>query len=297
MTMKRRDFAKLSGLGAVVFSTTGFVRFNGTSYEGDCITTTDILGPFYRPNSPERGNLVIRGIPGDIVQLSGTIRKKDCQTPHKNAKVELWHCSSDEIYDNDSDEFRYRGTTHCDENGRYEFTTQMPVPYDAGGGLIRPAHFHLLVSAEGYQSLITQIYFHGDSYLDKDPWAAAAKSQGRVLDVTEEGSKKKIVFDCNMNDRLKASYSSLNRIVGKYKNDQSDNVDEYFEKDGLLWQRNEVFGESYNYIGENTFEYDGMPKGSYRRLQFELNKNGSVLLNELVARGNGKESKTSFTKI
>ena len=37
--------------------------------------------------------------------------------------------------------------------GKYKFISQMPVPYDAGGGLIRPAHFHLMISASGYQSL------------------------------------------------------------------------------------------------------------------------------------------------
>lgn len=74
-----------------------------------------------------RNNLVIEGVPGDIIELSGIVRHKDCQTPYENAKVELWHCSADEIYDNDSDEYRYRGTSYCDSEGKYKFTTQMPV--------------------------------------------------------------------------------------------------------------------------------------------------------------------------
>ena len=157
--MNRRKFTKLISLSAIAVSTPGFIQFNGKFFEGDCETTTDILGPFYRPNSPVRNNLVIEGTPGDIIELSGIVRHKDCLTPYKNAKVELWHCSAEEVYDNDSDDYRYRGTIYCDADGKYKFTTQMPVPYDAGGGEIRPAHFHLMISAAGYQSLITQIYF------------------------------------------------------------------------------------------------------------------------------------------
>ena len=218
--MKRREFTKLTGFTAVAITTSGFIHFNGKMYEGNCETTTDILGPFYRPNSPERNDLVIKGMPGDIVELSGIIRHKDCQTPYGNAKVELWHCSAEEVYDNDSDEFRYRGTTYTDKNGKYKFRTQMPVPYEAGGGLIRPAHFHLMVSAQGYQGLVTQIYFQGDPYIEKDPSAAAAKAEYRKLEVKEESGIKKVVFDCNMNDHLKPTYSSFKQIVGKYMNEQ-----------------------------------------------------------------------------
>ncbi len=86
--MKRRTFTKLTGLSAIAISTTGFIKFNGESYIGDCETTTDILVPFYRPDSPMRDNLVVEGIPGEMVELSGVVRHKDCTTPYKNAKIE-----------------------------------------------------------------------------------------------------------------------------------------------------------------------------------------------------------------
>lgn len=246
--MKRRKFTKLAGLSAVALSTTGFIKFNGKSYEGDCETTTDILGPFYRPDSPERNNLVIAGMPGDIVELSGIVKHKDCKIPYKNAKVELWHCSSEGTYDNDSDEYRYRGTTYCDENGNYKFKTQMPVPYGVDEEFIRPAHFHLMISAKGYQNLITQIYFRGDPYLDQDIASSSFEGKIRTLDIFEEDDIKKVVFDCNMNDHLKASHAALHKITGKYMNDTNGNIVEYFENDGLLWKKNEVYGECYKYI-------------------------------------------------
>ena len=120
--MNRRKFTNLASLSALAVSTTGFIQFNGKSYVGDCETTTDILGPFYRPDSPKRTNLVIEGMPGERVELSGIVRHKDCQTPYKNAKVELWHCSAEEVYDNDSDEYRNRGTAYCNENELVSFT-------------------------------------------------------------------------------------------------------------------------------------------------------------------------------
>jgi catechol 1,2-dioxygenase len=295
--MRRREFTKLTGLSAIAISTSGFIKFNGSSYEGNCETTTDILGPFYRPDSPVRNNLVIEGTTGDLIELSGMVRHKDCQTPYKNAKVELWHCSAEEVYDNDSAEYRYRGTSYADAKGEYKFTTQMPVPYDAGGGLIRPAHFHLMVSAPGYQSLITQIYFSGDPYLEKDISSSSSDAELRVLDISEAGGIKKVAFDCNMNDRLKASYSSLRKIVGKYKNDGSDEMKEFFEKDNVLWMKNEVFGESFEYVGDNNFEYGGMPSGLYERLHFDFQKDGTINLKLTSIWEKGNKVNKVFTKV
>jgi len=69
--MKRRNFIKNTALSAVAISASGFVRFNGKSFEGDCETTTDILGPYYRPNAPVRTDLLIKGAQGQKVVLSG----------------------------------------------------------------------------------------------------------------------------------------------------------------------------------------------------------------------------------
>ncbi len=295
--MKRRAFTKLAGLSAIAMTTSGFVKFNGKSYEGDCATTTDILGPFYRPNSPVRTNLVVKGLTGDLVELSGIVRHKDCTTPYKNAKIELWHCSSEEVYDNDSEDYLYRGTTHCDENGRYSFKTQMPVPYDAGGGLIRPAHFHMMISAPGYQSLVTQIYFTGDPYLEKDASSASEEAKNRILEVGKEGDMLKVVFDCNMNEQLKVSYGSLFQIVGKYKNDKTGKIQALFEKDGLLWMKNEVFGESFNYVGDNKFEYPGMTEGTYITIQLDLKQKDAKKFILTTVWEAGKESVDSFTKV
>ena len=295
--MKRRDFTKLTGPGIIAVSTTGFISFNGENYVGDCETTSDILGPFYRPESPVRNNLVIKGQPGEIVELSGTVRHKDCATGYSNAKVELWHCSNDEVYDNDSEEFKYRGTTYCDENGHYKFTTQMPVPYDVGGGEVRPAHFHMMFSAPGYQSLITQIYFEGDPFITKDPSTIGSRAKHRILKLDKEDGVLKIVFDCNMNDQLKLSIEALDRIIGSYREIDSGEISEFFSKDGDLWIKNEVFGKVFTYLGKNDFEYAGLPDGMYEKLHFDLTKEGEVSLIKSTSYGNGVEKVRNFERI
>jgi hypothetical protein len=54
---------------------------------GDCETTSDILGPFYRPNSPVRRNLVDKGEKGTLVELSGKIKHLDCVSPYKMLRL------------------------------------------------------------------------------------------------------------------------------------------------------------------------------------------------------------------
>src|SRR5690606_10015550 len=98
--MERRTFVNNSTLIAIAISTSGFIRFDGHSYVGDCETTTDILGPFYRPKSPLRNNLSIIGELGDSIELVGKINHNDCITPYPKAKIELWHCDAKGVYDN-----------------------------------------------------------------------------------------------------------------------------------------------------------------------------------------------------
>ena len=176
---------------AVAISASGFIRFDGKKYVGDCETTTDIIGPFYRPDSPVRNNLVIPGEPGTLVELSGLIKHTDCITPYKKAKVELWQCDNSGHYDNASNEFRYRGTTFTDGAGHYAFHTILPVPYNDAGGPMRPAHFHLMITGEGYLPLITQLYFTDDPYLTKDPYSNSPNAKKRMMaNLCERGSSE-----------------------------------------------------------------------------------------------------------
>ena len=278
--MKRRDFIKTTALSAVAISASGFIRRDGNRYVGDCETTTDILGPFYRPDSPVRNNLVINDDPGMLVELSGIIKHKDCTTPYNNAKIELWHCSSKGVYDNTSEKYLYRGTTYCNEKGEYSFKTILPVPYDAGGGNIRPAHFHMMITAEGYQPLVTQLYFSGDEHIAKDAFSSSPSAKRRILEVQNlnDGSKR-VLFDVSMSDTLAAEPAALEKLTGIYV-DQKDkkNKTEFIIKDKKLWIKNELFGYNLDYVGDNTFQIPGLPPGRSYAFQFEIMVQGTVKL-------------------
>ena len=73
-------------------SAIGAIHWNGRSYVGDSPTTTDILGPFYRPGAPMRSNIVPPNSKGSPMNLSGTIFKEDGKTPVSNALIEIWQC-------------------------------------------------------------------------------------------------------------------------------------------------------------------------------------------------------------
>ena len=280
--MKRRSFIRNTTLSVFAISTYGFIRFDGDHYVGDCETTTDILGPFYRPNSPERTNFIMKGAPGTPVALSGVIKHNDCTTPYPKAKIELWHCSPEGKYDNTSDEYRYRGTSYSDENGKYSFKTLLPVPYADPTGHIRPAHFHLMVTAGAYQPFITQLYFTGDEYIPKDPYSAAPNSKRRILDIqaVQDGTKQ-VLYDISMSPKLLAEPAVIDQLTGVYMNEKDpNNKMEFFKKDNLLWKKNEAFGRIFQYTGNNTFEYPNQPPPMSWTFHFELLPGGAIRVTE-----------------
>jgi len=268
--MERRTFIKNTSLFAIAISTTGFVHFDGNNYIGDCETTSDILGPFYRPDSPIRNNLTIKGDLGQAIELTGKIYHKDCSTPYKNAKIELWHCDAKGVYDNSSEQFRYRGTSFTDKNGNYSFQTILPVPYDIGNGTFRPAHFHLMISADGYQPLVTQLYFTGDAYISGDETASLPTAKKRILDIENlKNGTKKVVYKIGMSESLLAESNAIDKLVGTYIDEKDpENKKEFFKKDNLLWMKNELFGVNFDYIGTNTFIRPG--RGLSLKYHFEI---------------------------
>ena len=277
--MHRRTFIKTAALSAIALSTFGYIHFDGEKFVGDCETTTDILGPFYMPGSPVRSNLIIEGEAGTPVELTGFIKHNDCLTPYSKAKIELWHCDNEGKYDL-SKEYRHRGTTFSDKDGKYAFHTIMPVPYTVGDGNIRPAHFHLIISAPGYQSLITQLYFSGDRYIKTDPYASSPRAERRILtaDTLGDGTKR-VTYNVSMAEILPVEPPSLEKLTGLYTGvDSWYKETEFFINDNTIWMKNGVYGDRFDYIGDNTFEYPGMPEGMLWKLKFEPQANGDIKL-------------------
>jgi protocatechuate 3,4-dioxygenase beta subunit len=274
--MQRRTFIKNSTLTVISVSAFGALNWNGKHFEGDTPTTTDILGPFYRPGSPLRTNLRLPNSNGAPIVLKGYIFREDGKTPVNNALVEIWHCDEKEVYDNTSDEYKYRGGQKTKADGKYEFKSILPVPYKADPKdetSWRPAHIHMRVSVPNQQDLITQIYFKGGKYIDTDKWASDPKAVNRILSISKNNSaESEIIFNVIMSKEIPLDKKVYDKITGLY--DIGDNnFIEFIKNDDLLFMKqNGQFRASLEYIGNNTFEGGiGYPKAT-----FELQNDGSV---------------------
>lgn len=249
----------------------GSIQWNGKSFVGDTPTTTDILGPFYRPGAPMRSNIIPPDSKGIPMNLTGTIFKEDGKTPLNNVLVEIWQCDENEHYDNTSDSYLFRGAIKTGKNGKYAFKTIVPVPYKADPNdeaSWRPAHIHMRVSVAEQQDLITQIYFKGDKYNDTDRSASSPQAVNRILNIVKNASgENTVTFDVVLSKEFPLDKEVYNKITGLYMMD-SGNTIEFIKNDDLLFmKRNGQLIASLKYIGNNTFEAGiGFPKVTFELL-------------------------------
>ncbi len=181
--MNRKKFLITSTLTAIGLSSFGKVRkLSDGTFDSDCETTNDILGPFYRSDAPIRSDLTYEGLKGTRIELKGKVYQSDCVTPLKSAMVEIWHCDTNGVYDNESKAYHQRARWITSEDGQYSFKTILPGKY-LNGQLFRPAHIHYRVTAANCKELISQIYFKGDPHIEKDPWASKEKAKLRIIEL------------------------------------------------------------------------------------------------------------------
>lgn len=133
------------------------------------VTASDIEGPFYREDAPERADLTTFGDEGTVLELAGRVLDRTCASGLGGAVVELWHADPDGNYDNRSSEMRYRTSLTCDSDGAFALRTLLPGRYP-NGGTLRPRHIHVKVLVDGTERLTTQLYFEGDPFNECDPF-------------------------------------------------------------------------------------------------------------------------------
>lgn len=137
----------------------------------DCAATaSNIEGPFYLEDAPERDDLDLWDDEGTALEVSGTVFESGCSAGVAGALVEIWHADPDGGYDNTSSDMRYRAVLVSDDEGRYSFRTLVPGAY-LNGSSYRPRHIHVKVWIDGVERLTTQLYFEDDEYLDCDEFA------------------------------------------------------------------------------------------------------------------------------
>lgn len=123
-------------------------------------TQEQIEGPYFKPRSPRRTDLVVAGTRAKLVTIEGRVLTRSCR-PVGGALLDLWH--ADENGDYDDSGFRYRGHLFSDASGVYRFKTILPGLYPG-----RTRHYHFKVQAQRLPILTTQLYFPGERGNDYD---------------------------------------------------------------------------------------------------------------------------------
>src|SRR5437660_12909231 len=123
-------------------------------HDGHAATLRQTEGPFFKPSSPERADLIEAGMAGQPLELAGLVLTRGCR-PVPGAIVDVWQADDKGDYDNSG--FRLRGHQRADTEGRYRFRTIVPGAYEG-----RTRHIHVKVAPPGGRLLTTQLYFPGE---------------------------------------------------------------------------------------------------------------------------------------
>lgn len=158
-------------------------------------TTLDYYGqgPFYSANAPSIDNNLLASTSevGTRLILSGRVQTLDCTAVIPNTVIDVWQANEAGAYDNTG--FNLRGVTSSNSQGFYSFETILPGKY-LNGALYRPSHIHFKITPPGFPTLVTQLYFEGDTDIPAD--AAASITSGtfdatdRIIPLTLNGQGK-----------------------------------------------------------------------------------------------------------
>jgi hydroxyquinol 1,2-dioxygenase len=158
-------------------------------------TDSTLLGPFFVEGRPRVANGA--DISGDVTGVpmffAGTVVDTDGRAV-ADAHVDTWHSDGEGFYDVQQaeklhDEPAMRALLTTDENGRFWYRSitprYYPVPTDGPCGEImraanrspmRPEHIHFRFHAEGFEPLVTMLFWRDDPYLDRDAVFGAKRS-------------------------------------------------------------------------------------------------------------------------
>jgi len=148
-------------------------------------TEATVFGPFHVDGAPHYplGADIANGARGEPCLVRGTVRGSNGEAV-AGARLDVWQSDADGLYDVQHAGLGHaqaRGILEADREGRYAFRSILAVPYaiphDGPVGELlqasgrhpwRPAHLHFMISAPGYETLITHVFRRDDPYLDAD---------------------------------------------------------------------------------------------------------------------------------
>jgi protocatechuate 3,4-dioxygenase beta subunit len=167
-------------------------------------TATDVEGPMYTVEPPFRKKIYeeYEGMgDDDPLFVRGTVTSTD-GSPLPEAVLDVWQtgpAGGYDIWDERQPEGNFRGRIGAEEKGAYEFQTMLPKPYTVpttgpvgryleaiGQHPWRPAHIHFKVTAPGHKTLVTQLFFPDDPYLENDTIGAVKAALVRPVEKHED---------------------------------------------------------------------------------------------------------------
>jgi catechol 1,2-dioxygenase len=170
--------------GSLGVSTLVCLLNNGAG--GATETTANLLGPFWRTDSPrtENGGSIVRSpTPGAELFCNVQVVDRDGK-PVTDAEVDVWQSSTEGLYENQDPtqaDMNLRGKFMTDKQGRFSFRSIKPAGYPIpitgpvgdllraqGRHNMRPAHVHFLIFKQGYKTHISQVYLPDDPNIETD---------------------------------------------------------------------------------------------------------------------------------
>ena len=165
-TPTRRAVLRAGGVGAGIVAAGSMLAIDRSAaetplaatpacHDGDEATLAQTEGPYFKPSSPERIELLEEGMAGQPIELVGFVLTRACK-PLAGALLDFWQADDKGRYDNSG--FRLRGHQFTDAEGRYRLRSIVPGLYPG-----RTRHIHVKVQPRGGRVLTTQLYFPGEA--------------------------------------------------------------------------------------------------------------------------------------
>ncbi|MDD9908447.1 MAG: intradiol ring-cleavage dioxygenase [Ahrensia sp.] len=145
-----------------------------------------VLGPFHVADAPEleMGANICLDDKGEPMFVHGRILDTE-GNPLEGVKIDVWQANDEGFYDVQQKgiqpDFNLRGVFRTGADGRYFFKAIKPkfypIPEDGpvgelmnalGRHCMRPAHFHYIISKDGFDTLTTHIFDPDDPYIHSD---------------------------------------------------------------------------------------------------------------------------------
>jgi protocatechuate 3,4-dioxygenase beta subunit len=161
----------------------------------DGITVAVEEGPYFVANTAKLANNEVNytKLPGAPIKVIGYVfdGTDKPNKPIANAKLDIWQADTAGVYHPEAngdvsqykkEELGLRGYVTTDSKGYYEFTSIYPGYYEG-----RARHIHVIISADGYNPVTTQIIFQpkpGDGVMFSDDSIAQSLPECHLLEMS-----------------------------------------------------------------------------------------------------------------